>query len=455
MKKAVLFPILVFSMILISLPSAQAQIIAEKTYHNFGEMGVKDLHYVDFKLTNASQNTITITKYETPYGFSLRFSDGKIEPDESIMVRVKYTPKRKGPFKGDVKIYVSSNNQPIILTIEGKAISYNVEESLEVPEFEKVIEQKTDETFTLDIRVIRKEDKSPVENARLDIIWDGVMYRNYSSDSEGLVKSEFVPDKYYIVVNAKDLGSFESELSIHRNVREFVIELGPEGTISQVTEDSAEVYETEIIEEAPQVNLIPDTLPPDEFSDNEFKPNNIVFLIDVSISMKQKGKMNLLKASMIELTDLLRPIDKVAIVTYSSKAVLVLESTSASNKEEIKRVIQSLEPGGSTSGSRGIKKAYQVLADNEIRNGNNQIFISTDGDFKLEKQDKGLIEMARKNARKGYKISVIGIKNEKWTVKNMKKLAEEGKGNYLHISNYNDARIKLVEEIKTQSKQKS
>ena len=459
-------PLYVLTFLLVTLFGMQlnAQIITDKTYHDLGDIEKDDIDYADFKFTNASSSQITITKYETPYGVSIRVSDKTIDPDESVLVRIKYTPKRKGEFRADVPVYVSSNNEPIVLTIEGKAISFDVSESLEVPEFKEIHEVKADQTFTLDIKVQRKDDKSPVKDAKLDIIWNGVMYRNLNTDDEGMVINEFVPDKYYIVVSAENLGSFESELSIHKNVRDFVIELGPQGTISQVTEDSADVYETEIIEveedTTPAVVVVIPVVTPEEkeqenpqFSDEEYLPNNIVFLIDVSVSMKQKGKMNLLKASMIELTNLLRSVDKVAIVTYSSKAEVALVSTSAANKAEIIEVIQNLEPHGSTSGSKGVKKAYQVLAENKIKDGNNQIFISTDGAFNLEKQDKGLVGIAKKNAKKGYKISVIGIKNEKWTVKNMKLLAEEGQGNYIHITNYKDAKIKLVEEVKTQSKQ--
>jgi len=455
-----------FFLLLVVLGGKQlnAQVITDKTYYDFGDLEKEDIDYVDFKFTNASEDQIKITHYETPYGVTIRISDKIMDPDESILVRIKYTPKRKGEFRVNVPVYVSSNIQPIVLTVEGKAISYDVDESMEVPDFEKIQESKADETFSLDIKVKRKDDGSPVNNAKLDIIWNGVMYRNLSTDENGLINNEFVSDKYYIVVKAENLGSFESELSIHKNVKEFVIELGPKGTISQVTKDSADVYETEIIEveedtieevivAIPIVTPIEKEQENPDFSDIEYIPNNIVFLIDVSVSMKQRGKMNLLKASMIELTNLLRSVDKVAIVTYSTKAVVALKSTSARNKREIKEVIQSLEPKGSTSGSRGVKKAYQVLAANEIKNGNNQIFISTDGAFNLEKQDKGLVSIAKKNAKKGYKISVIGIKNEKWTVKNMKLLAQEGNGNYLHITNYNDAKNKLVEEIKTQSKQ--
>ena len=65
-----------------------------------------------------------------------------------------------------------------------------------------------------------------------------------------------------------------------------------------------------------------------------------------------------------------------------------------------------------------------------------------------------MLATIRKNSKKGYKISVLGIKNEKWTVKNMKKIAEEGNGHYIHIRSYDDAKESLVKEIKFQSRTK-
>jgi Mg-chelatase subunit ChlD len=335
-----------------------------------------------------------------------------------------------------------------------------------VPEFKSVTIDLHKETKPVSFKVIRKEDGSAVEGARIDIIWDGVMYKSLKSDPSGMAKTDFVPDDYYIVAQATDLGSFESSFELMGNGQELIIELGPKGTITSKEEDTVIVMAEESLAVAEPVTAEQPVETPQEepekpvekkyenpnFSDDEFVANNIVFLIDVSISMKQNGRMELLKASMIELANLLRSRDKLAIVTYSSRADLALKSTAVSNKAEIIEVIKSLEPKGSTSGERGIKKAYQVLEANKIEGGNNQIFISTDGAFNLEKQDKALLEMVKKNASKGYKISVIGIRNSLGTVKNMKRIAEEGNGNYLHINNYNSARSTLVEEIKFQSR---
>ena len=53
------------------------------------------------------------------------------------------------------------------------------------------------------------------------------------------------------------------------------------------------------------------------FSVNEFKPSNIVFLVDVSSSMAYTGKLDLLKVAMIKLAGMLRDVDQITMVSYA------------------------------------------------------------------------------------------------------------------------------------------
>lgn len=178
----------------------------------------------------------------------------------------------------------------------------------------------------------------------------------------------------------------------------------------------------------------------------------LFFLLDVSVSMKQKGRLDLMKVAMIELVQMLRPIDKLSIVTYSSTTEVVIESQAVTDKTSIIKVIQNLEAGGLTAGGKGLKKAYQVAEKSQIKEGNNQVLIATDGAFNLEKGDKDMLSQAKNAAeKKNITLTVVGVINEKWTEKSMKSLATEGKGNYISIKNYNDAKSVLVEEIKRNS----
>ena len=71
----------------------------------------------------------------------------------------------------------------------------------------------------------------------------------------------------------------------------------------------------------------------DQFPRSEFCENNVVFLIDVSSSMRGEDRLDLLKKSMIQLTHMLRSIDKVTIMTYSDESQVVLSATSAHHKD--------------------------------------------------------------------------------------------------------------------------
>ncbi|PJA08345.1 MAG: hypothetical protein COX70_03955 [Flavobacteriales bacterium CG_4_10_14_0_2_um_filter_32_8] len=197
-----------------------------------------------------------------------------------------------------------------------------------------------------------------------------------------------------------------------------------------------------------------DSISTKELPVNLFAPNNVVFCIDVSVSMKQQGRLDLLKAAMIELLNGLRPIDKLAIVTYASSTEIALESQYVTDKTSITQLIQDLTAGGYTAGGKGIKKAYQVAKENFIDGGNNQVIIATDGAFNLDKGDKGILENVAANLKKGVTISVVGVKNEKWTVESMSDIATTGNGHYIHIQSYQQAKSVLMDEIKLNSRKK-
>ena len=112
-------------------------------------------------------------------------------------------------------------------------------------------------------------------------------------------------------------------------------------------------------------------------------PSNLVFLIDVSGSMRQTNKLPLLKKSFNKLIDQLRPEDKVAIVVYAGAVGEVLPPTSGSKKNIIKNAINRLNAGGSTAGGAGIRLAYKLAEKNFVKGGNNRVILSTDGDFNV------------------------------------------------------------------------
>ena len=113
----------------------------------------------------------------------------------------------------------------------------------------------------------------------------------------------------------------------------------------------------------------------------------MVFVLDVSSSMKQVDKIELMKYSLFQLTDMLRPIDKMGIVTYASDSRVLLEPTSGGNKEEINKEISDLKAFGYTAGGEGIKLGFKEAKKSFIENGSNHVIVITDGAFNRNSED--------------------------------------------------------------------
>lgn len=428
--------------------SYNAQVVFNQSYHNLGEVNKEDKKYFDFTLTNAGTKTAHILRIEEPYGIDVKFSNKEILPDSTVIVRVKYTPKKKGKFKKDIPVWISVNNEPITFTIEGDAKTFDINESLTCPDF--TTKKKPEELRSdLKIKVVDVNTKEPIKDATVEIIWGGLVYKKLTTNKKGETSQNLKWGNYYFVVNAEGYGTEERDFYVNQKNNFIEFQLGEPKEELIVKVDTVEEVDPEIVIIEPE-----DTVSTKDLPVNLYAPNNIVFCIDVSVSMKQEGRLDLLKASMIELLNGLRRIDRLAIVTYASSTDVVLRSDYVTNKAEITQLIQDLTAGGYTAGAKGIKKAYQVARSNFIEGGNNQVIIATDGAFNLNSSKSSVLEDVAENLERGVTISVVGVKNERKTVKSMKAIAETGKGNYIHIESYAQAKPLLMNEIKLNSRKK-
>jgi len=185
-----------------------------------------------------------------------------------------------------------------------------------------------------------------------------------------------------------------------------------------------------------------------EIAMDNLPPSNIVFLLDVSGSMRSPNKLPLLKSSLKLLLKKLRPGDRVAIVVYAGNSGLVLNSTPASEQEKIINALEQLQAGGSTAGGAGLKLAYKVAEENLMKDGNNRIILATDGDFNVGVSSDGAMKRLIEEKRKsGISISVLGFGMGNLQDSKMETIADHGNGNYAYIDNLLEARKVLVEEF--------
>ena len=176
--------------------------------------------------------------------------------------------------------------------------------------------------------------------------------------------------------------------------------------------------------------------------------SNIVFLIDVSGSMRDDNKLPLVKQSFSLLVDNLSEKDTVSIVTYASGVSTIIEGVSGDKKDKILEALESLQANGSTNGSGGIEEAYRVAEANFIKGGNNRVIIASDGDFNIGKSSASdLSKQIKKNAKKGIFLSVLGYGMYNYSDTVMETLADDGNGNYAYIDTLHEAKKVLVEEL--------
>ena len=185
-----------------------------------------------------------------------------------------------------------------------------------------------------------------------------------------------------------------------------------------------------------------------EIDRSELPQSNLVFLIDVSGSMRDSNRLPLVKQAFKMLLDQLDKDDIVSIVTYASGTDVRLNGVKAKNKEKIIEAIDSLRASGSTSGEAGLKLAYKVAKENFIRKGNNRIIIASDGDFNVGSSRVGDLEKQVSEAKEsGVFISALGFGMGNYRDNMMETIADKGNGNYAYINDLKAAQKALVQEF--------
>lgn len=176
--------------------------------------------------------------------------------------------------------------------------------------------------------------------------------------------------------------------------------------------------------------------------------SNLVFLLDVSGSMNQANKLPLVRRGMEMLVSQLGENDRVAIVVYAGAAGLVLDSTTADNKEVIFSALDRLQAGGSTNGGQGIQLAYETARDHFIQGGTNRVILCTDGDFNVGTTGKDqLVKLVEEEAKGGVFLSVLGFGTGNLNDDMLEAISGKGDGNYAFIDTSSEAHKVLVEQL--------
>lgn len=174
--------------------------------------------------------------------------------------------------------------------------------------------------------------------------------------------------------------------------------------------------------------------------EQEKRPANLTFLVDVSGSMQAADKLPLVQQVLRQALDLLEPDDTVAIVTYASDTRVRLEPTRVAERARIVEEIEGLSAGGSTAGASGIQLAYAEASQGFIQGGINHVVLCTDGDFNVGPHTtRELVELITEKRRSGITLTALGFGLDNLNDDMMEAVSNAGNGFYGYIGDEDQA----------------
>lgn len=453
----------------------------DKIDHDFGDIKAGDDRVVDIKFRNTTDAKVYLLRIKHGREIKSLVSSKTIMPDSLLTIRIKYNPTEKGRFKIKIPIYLSNSLEPFDFTIQGNVKEIDNSMGLACPSFDNKNVGSTP-IFDFTATVLDRQTGKPIKDASITFVTNGTVSQIEKTNGKGIVKTKALIGLYYFVIGANEYIGTEFPKYINKRNDSILVYLDKPEVIA--VEEPIVIEEEEpvvlVIEKKPEIKIeekepvvvvepeiekpivvIPkDTTPvekkepiivKDETPEEPvYKSNNIVFLLDVSTSMNKEGKLDLLKASLIEMVNGLREEDKITLISYSTFSKVIVNGTSGSEKELLIKKIQSIKAQGVTAGGDGMKLAYKQAKRNYIDGGNNQVIMATDGKF--NKGATNIDKLVTKNFQRGIGITVLGIKNNPENAEEMQGFANLGGGNYLSIENYEDSKQLLINEIKRTSR---
>lgn len=438
--------------------------------HNFGELQSYDNRFVDITITNQGIKDGYILSVRKPSEVVYIQNRAFVQKDSSLTLRFQVNPQEKGKFSYTVDIYTSDKGDAHQLVLRGNLLEMetNSRSSLTAcPDFNTHPAGRKSNQFDLTVITIDASTREELDKSKVSMIQDGFAVWTDVTDKGGRIKKQGTIGLAYFYARHDGYLPEEKGAFVSNERNKVVIELRkdpsnvivPEPEIVQQTPaPEIEIVVTETVPPAitetppPVTSPEPETvvsleeLEEDNFDPSFFAPVNLVFVLDISSSMNQGDKMELMKYSLNQLSGMIRQQDNISIVTYASQAKVLLPPTSGQDKNAVREQVKGLRPSGMTAGGDGIKLGFEQAETGFLEGGINHVFVITDGAFNHNNYDyKKLI---KKYAKKNIQLSVVGVLNDAKSEVSMREVAQLGEGQYIPVFKLLDAEQNIPQAVR-------
>jgi Ca-activated chloride channel family protein len=176
------------------------------------------------------------------------------------------------------------------------------------------------------------------------------------------------------------------------------------------------------------------------------KPATLIFVVDVSGSMRAENRLGLVKQSLYLLLDQLRSSDRVGLVIYGSRGEVLLEPTG--DLESIRSAINRLVPQGSTNAEEGLVLGYGLATEHFRSGAINRIILCSDGVANVGRTGPdSILKRIESAADRGIELTTVGFGMGNYNDVLMEQLADKGDGNYSYVDDLAEAKRVFVENL--------
>ncbi|WP_261985993.1 MULTISPECIES: von Willebrand factor type A domain-containing protein [Microbispora] len=182
---------------------------------------------------------------------------------------------------------------------------------------------------------------------------------------------------------------------------------------------------------------------------SERRPVSLTFVVDVSGSMAEPGRLDLVRRALHTLVDQLVPGDQVSIVSFREEAQVIAETTAVTRRSELHEAIDRLNAGGSTNLADGLETGYRLAAGSFRQDATNRVVLLSDGLANTgDIAWQTILGRVSEHAGKKITLLCVGVGRE-YGDELMEQLADRGDGAAVYVSTEDDVRKAFTERLTT------
>ena len=173
-------------------------------------------------------------------------------------------------------------------------------------------------------------------------------------------------------------------------------------------------------------------------------PLNLALVIDRSSSMRGERLIQVKEAAQ-RIVEQMDQNDYFSLVTFNDRAELVVPAQRVVNKNDLKRLVGTVEAAGGTEMANGLALALQEIQRPMLTRGIHRMLLLPDG--RTYGDEGRCVEIARRAQNRGIGVTALGIGNE-WNEDLLETIAARENSRTHYITSAQEIATVFADEIK-------